>query len=652
MGFFSRLFGKKDNSAELQKQREEFEAKIEAANAKLAEAEKRAADLQKSLATAGSTGAQADNSELKANYEAKLSEANAKLAEAEKRVADLERSLASVSSSGSADEALKAQLADAVAQLDQAKKAKQDAELQKDAVTAQLTDTSTKLAESEKKVAKLKKENDDLEEEIDEVNDDLKKVKKEKQEAEDQKAALEHDLKKAGEEKEKLEKAKKQVEEDCAGKENSLDFVGEILNAQEKSGDIKKVEQAVDALVDFIRHDLPSAYAEAGIKNLDDHKDPADPQSDAGLMRWATRTKKTWLNGKKSIAFVGEFSAGKTSIVNRILGSKDLLAVSAEATTAIPTYIIGGEKQSFSFVSPDDKMKALSEATFRKVSKQVLANVKGAPKLLKYFVMTSNAAGLDGISILDTPGFSSNDSEDAIRTVDVINECDALYWVFDVNNGTVNRSSIKLIKEHLHRPLFVVINKCDTKSKGDIDSVEKLISQTLKKEGVEVRQFLRFGKDADPAVLLSPLGEIEKEGDDSAIHFHLWELCGNIGWNEGRLATMSNLEKESQERVDTCVEYFKSDFTWMAETCDEIRDLVDGKWEAHEWNPFIDAKYELSRYDGQYLIDALGKLSKRANQNVEHIQDFPDVVTEASEATAAFNENKALLKILRAAQKL
>ena len=75
--------------------------------------------------------------------------------------------------------------------------------------------------------------------------------------------------------------------------------------------------------------------------------------------------------------------------------------------------------------------------------------------------MTYKNPNLNGLSILDTPGFNSNDSEDKERTIEVINECDALFWVFDVNAGTVNRSSISLIKEKLNKPLYVVINKQD-----------------------------------------------------------------------------------------------------------------------------------------------------------------------------------------------
>lgn len=50
----------------------------------------------------------------------------------------------------------------------------------------------------------------------------------------------------------------------------------------------------------------------------------------------------------------------------------------------------------------------------------------------------------------------------------------------------MNRSSISLIKEKLNKPLYVVINKVDTKPKSEVDKVEALISKTLKDAGLKV----------------------------------------------------------------------------------------------------------------------------------------------------------------------
>ena len=72
-------------------------------------------------------------------------------------------------------------------------------------------------------------------------------------------------------------------------------------------------------------------------------------------------------------------------------------------------------------------MKRISPKTFKRVSKEILEQVKGVSSLIQYFVMTYENPHLEKMSILDTPGFNSNDSEDAERTIEVINECDALF---------------------------------------------------------------------------------------------------------------------------------------------------------------------------------------------------------------------------------
>ncbi len=47
-------------------------------------------------------------------------------------------------------------------------------------------------------------------------------------------------------------------------------------------------------------------------------------------------------------------------------------------------------------------MKLILDETFRKVSKEVLDQVKGVSSLIKYFVMTYKNPNLSGLSILDT----------------------------------------------------------------------------------------------------------------------------------------------------------------------------------------------------------------------------------------------------------
>ena len=372
-----------------------------------------------------------------------------------------------------------------------------------------------KLAEVDKMAKKIKNLETDLEEAEDEADLLKKKAKTLQSENSRLQEELENEVRKGKKLLEEIDEVKcrlEKVEKDFAIREEALDFVKEILTAERTSDEsIRNLYQTVDGIVDYIRGEVRDSLI--SIYNI-----PAENQQElfgTDLFAWAISKKKNWIQGKTSIAFVGEFSAGKTSIVNRILSQDDpnvpRLPVSTKATTAIPTYISGGVGTYYQFVTPGNELKGISEDTFKRVNKEVLDQVKGVSSLIQYFVMTYKNPNLDKLSILDTPGFNSNDSEDTERTIGVINECDALFWVFDVNSGTINRSSIKIIKENLTKPLYVVINQIDTKSKTDVDSVENLIRKTLQDEGIKIESIIRFSKKEPLENIMSPILAIKHD---------------------------------------------------------------------------------------------------------------------------------------------
>lgn len=379
------------------------------------------------------------------------------------------------------------------------------------------------LAEAEKLKNKIK----DLEDELEEAEDDLSAVKKKLKNKDDDIAELQNNLgkeqkvtKELWSELSSVKVALEEKMEELRLKMGSLDFVQEILSAPETSrSDVKQLDDNISEMRSFALGQLMDCYATLKDDYINFGEGSFDNYKKYWQLRfneWASVTKKSWINGKTTIAFVGEFSAGKTSIVNRILSQDDpnvpQLPVSTKATTAIATYIAGGPAVSYQFVTPDDKLKSISQKTFtEKVSKEVLDQVKGVSSLIQYFVMTYKNPHLNGLSILDTPGFNSNDKNDAERTMEVINECDALFWVFDVNAGTVNRSSITIIKENLNKnkPLYVVINKVDTKAASEVQKVEDLIKKTLNDEDLKVAEFIRFSAKTALADIMTPIKNVQ-----------------------------------------------------------------------------------------------------------------------------------------------
>lgn len=501
----------------------------------------------------------------------------------------------------------------------------------------------TQLADTEK----LKKKIKDLEDQIEEFEDDLeekeKKLKKrnaEFSELEREKELLVKDHQQKAQELERMKAELQQTMNELSLKMESLNFVQSILSAQEYSDSNTSARyRAIESLSDFIEGRLQDKFKE--LYNFNDYLKAFFNDS---RKRWEAVAKKNWISGKISIAFVGEFSAGKTSIVNRILSQDDpnvpLLPVSTKATTAVPTYITGGVKTIYQFYTPDNKLKSISESDFRRVTKEVLDQVNGVSSLIKYFVMSYKNDNLNNLSILDTPGFSSSDKEDSERTIEVINECDALFWVFDVNAGTVNKTSINLIKNNLKKPVYVVINKVDTKSKSEVDKVEKLIRDTFAREGVPVVAFIRFSSKAPLADIMRPIQQVKITSADSE---YLSEMSECI---DSAYSQFTEDAKNAKNKFDAkvkaanaCVEKYTEQIAATHADCE--RALSIPKWTEHF---FSSDRFEMTPSQYDELCNVLNTICTTRMDNLCNLYDEQmGIQTEAQSCWEEYNRQQMIV---------
>ena len=497
----------------------------------------------------------------------------------------------------------------------------------------------------------LKKKIEELEEELEENEDDISdlknKIESKNEEYNELLGNLRKEKKKTTNLEDELSSARQALEEkveELKIKMGSLDFIQEILSAKEISTeDTQKLYKRINTFESFVKgsyldlnsylynsYDIPWKEFK-GKQAIAPKKQYVIDNCD----QWTATKRKSWLDGKRTIAFVGEFSAGKTSIVNRILtqDNPDIpkLPVSTKATTAIPTYIAGGSVVSYSFISGDGRRKEILEETFKKVSKEVLAQIKGVSSLIKYFVMTYKNPNLNGLSILDTPGFNSNDSEDRDRTIDVINECDALFWVFDVNAGTVNRSSISIIKEKLNKPLYIVINKVDTKSESEIQKVEELIQKTLKEEGLKIEQFIRFSSKASIEDIMTPIHSVKKiESRENFISEikedleHLLKEC-----KEKVDKQEKSFEEERQNGYDISDD-LEEEFILLYKDCDAAKQIP--RWETHL---FSSNRYEMSKEEYDQLSELLDIIAEERPKIIDYKID--NLIENAEKVQEAYS---------------
>lgn len=483
------------------------------------------------------------------------------------------------------------------------------------ALQAKVEELTARLARTKKALEKAEEENEELEDKLKRDKREAEKREAEKaKEAEEQVSAMEKQLSSL---QETLDETK-----DRAGQ--ALSFVREVLTAQVTS-ERSELEQKVEEMVALIHSDECRAYI------------TLTNEGERDLSMWQSECAKSWIQGKVKVAFIGEFSAGKTSIVNRLLQDGDphaiQLPVSSKATTDIPTYISGrkgGGKATYRFYTPDSILKEISEDAFRRVNKEVLEEVGGVSSMIKYFVMAYANKGLERLSILDTPGFSSQDEVDEQRTMEVINECDALFWVVDVNNGQLNSRSIRVIRQYLHKPLYIIINKVDTKSQSEVKQAEQAIRATCSKEKLEVKGFIHMGKS-------TPLSELHQVfsalGSSSSL-----DLLDTISEliQEG-LDEQMNIKKECDAKRKQYDQELSELETTFSDNLDTVAELAeDAVRIPHFKDPFWGSKrYEMDASEYKELEEKLTVLSEAApgilKGNLDAIEQAVSKIQSAEE---------------------
>jgi GTPase SAR1 family protein len=394
----------------------------------------------------------------------------------------------------------------------------------------------TQLTEKENQIKKLKKEVEDLEERAEEAEDDTKNVKKrlegvkkEQNELKNSYRDIENLYTVKKQELEALAVKSEKLKNDLDEKSQSLGFVSEVLAAPDADDrDALDIREKTQTMVDFVQNDVCEVFLQTKTFSMGDLDEIQEY-----IWQWSNLQKKTWLSNKRVIAFVGEFSSGKTSIVNRIFtqdsGDEKLkLRVSSAPTTAIATYISYAQEDYIRFTDPNGDLKNMNMKTFLQFSKSRLENLN-VSKLVRHFVRGYDNEHLKSLSILDTPGFSSNDKEDERRTVDVIKEADALFWVVDAHTGDINQHSVDVIKKHMKdTPLYIIINKVDDKSPNEQNQILNKVKQTMDKNGIQVKDFILFSTTAPLYSLMAVISGITSKREEKDIISDIKKFAENL----------------------------------------------------------------------------------------------------------------------------
>ena len=199
-----------------------------------------------------------------------------------------------------------------------------------------------------------------------------------------------------------------------------------------------------------------------------------------------------------NVAFVGEFSSGKSSIINSLIGDEIIPVDDQPMTLAVSRFIHGNSKY-IEAVLKNGRIKELSIKDYQELKhtnesnlKDVLNNILGINDIseIKYINFYYPHPLLSKLNIIDTPGFSTaNKRGDDEKTLNAIKElADVLIWVVDAVTGTINEESLKKIQEikkiKKDIKIFIIVNKVDRITDKNQQKVIKSIKEFSEIEDV------------------------------------------------------------------------------------------------------------------------------------------------------------------------
>lgn len=173
------------------------------------------------------------------------------------------------------------------------------------------------------------------------------------------------------------------------------------------------------------------------------------------------------------LPLVGEFSSGKTTLINSLTDSKKLETATTPTTATIYEIFFGCDKCSALVINGDGTTNNIDDIAELKND-----NLKDAAVVSVFDTSTK----IPPLTVLvDTPGLSSTDPKHRQVLTDFLPNADGVLLVTDVNQQ-ITHSLTDFIKDMslANRPIFAVITKCDTKSKDEVESAKKYISENCK----------------------------------------------------------------------------------------------------------------------------------------------------------------------------
>ena len=248
-------------------------------------------------------------------------------------------------------------------------------------------------------------------------------------------------------------------------------------------------------------------------------------------------------NANLILPLVGEFSSGKTTLINALTDSKKLETATKPTTATIYEVHFGCDSCHAKVVTENDDIQDINDIA--ELKNDVLADAK----VVTVFDTSSRVPATT--ILVDTPGLSSPDPKHKQTLVNFMPKADGILLVTDINQQ-ITRSLTDFIEtmKLSMRPIFLVLTKSDTKSPQDIETAKKYISENCQ---IPLKQVAVVSATTDNLdELYSLLDSIQKDKKKILMQVdgqRIKNIVGFLTEHIDELMAASNSDKDLDEAI-------------------------------------------------------------------------------------------------------
>lgn len=173
------------------------------------------------------------------------------------------------------------------------------------------------------------------------------------------------------------------------------------------------------------------------------------------------------------VMVMGEFSTGKSTFINALLG-KNVASVNDTPTTAVITKLCYGDTEHLTIYFKDGRRESHSLDQISDLTSETGGKYKSLRQQIEYVEVAMPIAILRQINIIDSPGLNADKKEHLQATKSYMDKADAVFWMFsaDAAGKDTELKAIKALSPRL-KPIGIV-NKID-----EIDEEEESVDDVL-----------------------------------------------------------------------------------------------------------------------------------------------------------------------------